>query len=300
MNVVAVTHWVKPVEAEAELLASIVAAEPGVELGPLRGVQPAVIGRAVDSDPLHRIAAVLHDRGHGAIVCDEAALVQQTQWTVAVVRWSRPAAEEVELLAPVFALRVPDLRLRAQGAIPALLARRLDRRTAQAWCVVLIDRGHGAIASNLAEAQLASALPTVRTFELTADALVVGDDRGATSRVLWTAIAALVRAPSLVGETAETGEQLYLIGSPPAPSFLLQEQRLQFQGLGALAMRTRHENFITVVDQLRQRASTAWYDQTLVESSLPRATRASESARQLTAVDAAVHVLWQAHCAGQF
>lgn len=315
MNVVAVTHWVKPVDDEADLLALVVAAEPGVELGQLRGGLPAVVARSVDSAPLQRIEAVLRDRGHGAVVCAEAELAPQTQWTVAVVRWSRPVAEEIELLAPVFSLLVPDLRLRAQSALPALLARRLDPRTAQAWCAVLRDRGHGAVASDLGTALLAATLPVVRRFELAADALCADDDSGASWRIPWSAIGALIRAPSLVELTeslavhkskniglrseikrasAPTGEQLYLIGTPPAPSLLLQENRLQYQGLGALAMRTRRENFVTLVDQLRQRASSAWFDQTLVAAPLPRETRAPLSNRQPTAIDAAVHVLWQA------
>lgn len=318
-QVVAVTHWVRPIEQELALIGTIAGMEPAA-LGLQRAVPPLVVACSSDVDALRKIEAVLRDRGHGVLMCRIDELLRRTQWAAAAVRWARSPGDEVESLAAVFVLDSADLRLRLAGPPPVLLSRRLDQRTAHAWCAVLRDRGHGAVACDTCDAVVAADLPAVRGFELTAEGLEAVDHLGCARSVAFAQIRALVRTPAPVAEqttvrpqrsvgrgtvvdvkrsTSRIGQQLYLIADPPGSSLLLCEHGLQYAGLGALVMRTTRENFVTVVDQLRQRATSAWYDESLVRAAQQRRGQGPVSPHQPSAMDVAVHLLWQAHQQGQ-
>jgi hypothetical protein len=306
--VVALTRWGQPPEQELAVLAALLA-QPVDELAArCRLPPPVLLARVEEETAALPLLAVLRDRGHGAVACAESSLATELGWLVAVARWARPADDELSLLASVFGVPAAELRGRAARPLPAVLARWLDRDTAAALVAVLRDRGHGAVAEDVARVGTSAALLAPRHFALEADALVVRRDTQ-QRRLPWTALRALVRTPPedpAAASLAGLGERLYVVVEPWAESLLLDEASLQYGGLGRLRLGTVRQNFITLVDQLRQRAPAAWYDERLVRERArparlepPHPLLATTAGLRATATDLAVHLLLRARAEDQ-
>jgi hypothetical protein len=220
---------------------------------------------------------------------------------VALTRWNKALALEKELpaLAQTLGLGLYDARLRLVGAPPSLLAHGLTLERARALLGAFRDRGHGAVAADMANAPSARSIQLVRSFELGAAALVVIDELKRTVTLPYAQLIGALRAVEVSSEsqsvtTKETklaigtavlsgGMKMsktvtkveksgssdrqrvaYVFVSDGSGPFLFKEHVLSYEGLGAARGVTAHQSFDVMTTALRKHAPHALHDDRLL------------------------------------
>jgi len=220
-------------------------------------------------------------------------------YVVAITRWARPVEQELAALAPLLGLAAYDLKLRLTGPLPVVFQRVTEVERAREVLAALRLRGHGAVACDLAYVPSSEEMPSPRSYQLRADALVALHPAWGERSMAYGDLLALIRAKAAkveqsssttkqkklsLGRAALTGglvmrksttthdraeveereQVLYLIRNTGRDPMILREQQLRHQGLGEQVKPTSLENFVTLLAVLRQRAPQALYDDRLV------------------------------------
>lgn len=218
---------------------------------------------------------------------------------VAVARWGAPLETELAALAGLLSAVAYDLRLRIAGVLPVVLATTPDEARARQLVHALRARGHGVVVCDAADVPGPAQQRAPRDFEFGPSALTGTDSAGRPFELAYVEIALLVRASEIASaeqskttvhkkldvtravmsgglilnkkvertkrSESETREQvLYVFARGRAAPFLFRETLLRYQGLGAARAATTMQNFVTLVQQLRERAPLALYDQRFI------------------------------------
>ncbi|HSQ63000.1 MAG TPA: hypothetical protein VLM85_07280 [Polyangiaceae bacterium] len=213
-------------------------------------------------------------------------------YLVAVCGLATSVEQEALILASETGVAAYETRLRLSRGLPAIVLRTADKDAAVALLGRLRARGHEAVACDEAAVASGERIVHVRNFRLGADAL-----EGDTASLPYSSMLALVRAmrPLRTDVTQKIAERrfrpgmaiatggvvltkkvtrevsrterdkedvlyLFATGSPP---WLLAERRLVYASLEGPAP-TQRENFVRVVNELRERAGLVPYDERLV------------------------------------
>ena len=219
---------------------------------------------------------------------------------VAITRWERPFDQEAAALAPLLGLGVYDAKLRLGGPTPVVFARVEDADRARSLLEALRQRGHGAVACDLARVPSSETLLSPRNYELGAGSFVTLDPAHGRQELPYAEILALIRASQLtsqqlstvttekklaLGRAALSGglvrhkvtttsstshseereQVLYVVRKSGRDALLLCERQLRHEGLGAQRQATSLANFTTLVETLRGLAPDALYDERLLE-----------------------------------
>lgn len=221
-------------------------------------------------------------------------------FVVALLTLARTVEAEAPALAADLGVTAYDAGQLLRSGTPSVLVRTAERERA-AWLLGrLRERGHDAVAFDLAAVVASSIMPTVRSFTLepSGSALVCACYGRAAERVEFGDLVAIVRAvhqtrteststakvrtvdlrrvafsgglmatKTVTKESRQVSEErepvLYLfrrVGSP----VLFGQARAHYMGLGAEVRPTQAENFARVIALLRERAPDAAYDTRLV------------------------------------
>jgi hypothetical protein len=220
---------------------------------------------------------------------------------VALTRWNQACGLEQELpaLAQAFGLGLYDTRLRLVAAPPSIVAQGLTLQRAQAVLGMLRERGHGAVAADMASVPGARTTLVGHAFELGRAELVVIDEAQRRTALPYAELIGVVRAIEVSSEsqTTSTTEKKLAIGTAvltgglkmskkvtkveksassdrqrvaylfssagPAP-VLFREQALRYDGLGARRGTTAHQSFEALTAELRRCAPHALHDDRLL------------------------------------
>lgn len=220
-------------------------------------------------------------------------------YVVAITRWAQPVEQEVAALAPLLGVAPYDLKLRLAGPLPAVFAREPDPARARQLLAALRNRGHGAVACDLARVASSAEMTCPRSYAFEADALAALDPAWGKRLMPYADVVALIVASAATIEqtssvtkkrkfslgraaltgglavrktvttekrsTADEREQvLYVIRNSGRDPWLLRERRLRHQGLGDRVRPTSAENFATLVELLREHAAKALFDDRLL------------------------------------
>jgi hypothetical protein len=263
-------------------------------------------------------------------------------YLVAVAKWARPFEEELEVLGPALGVGGYDLRMRLAGPLPLVLGRYDDAVEARGLVELLRSRGHGAVSCDERHIVASSEMKAPREFELREDRFVVSDPAWGQVELPYVSLLALLRAVHTVessittvtkqkqlsvGRAALTGglsvrktvkrevhttsqeheQVLYIYERTGVGTLLMRETRLRYRGLGERLCPTTMQNFQALTELLRERATSALYDERLVRQhrragvvSMGGSGR-SRVASSSTAgeIDQAAHLLALAHLQGQ-
>lgn len=213
---------------------------------------------------------------------------------VAITALATPLEVEAKALAGDLGTIAYEERLKLTAGVPAIVLTTTDEAAAQALLAKLRARGHRAITCRRSDVVPASAMVSLRRFQLDADALLA---EGA--RLPWTDIAALVHARhaihtesvevvkdkkfnlgravmtgglvmrktekrEVVTRTEDTEHVLYVFRAGGGTPWLLREQNTHYGALGAALAPTAPRNFAIAVEELRARAPHARFDDSLV------------------------------------
>jgi hypothetical protein len=255
---------------------------------------------------------------------------------VAIVVLAGSVDAEAPRLATELGMTEYETKLALRSGPPAVVLRTPDRQRALDLLSRLRARGHEAVACDQAAIFPSSAMISMRRFALEPDAVVATDVPG--SRLPFDDILALLRAThrlrveshaetverkfrpaaaivtggvvltktvtrDVVSTTDERIPVVYLFRRSNERPWLLQATGTHYTTLGSLLRPTQMDNFLTTVRLLRERATSAAFDERLLAvRSLPeRITRAdavlAEAAPLAEGLDVLAHLLalWYAH-----
>jgi hypothetical protein len=236
---------------------------------------------------------------------------------------------EAEALAGELGSTVYETRMLLAGGLPAVLVRTADKAAAQAQLARLRGRGHGAVACDAGAVSSQERMVPFGHFRLDPDALRTDTPTG-TVELPYDDVLALLRASHRIEQQSEreisttrfdmrravmTGglvpvkqnvekttvvredreQLLYVFRRSGAMPWMLREGGAKYQGLGADMGASRLENFLRVVQRLRERCGAAAYDERLLRFH-PRGAQSHAGSREL---DERAHLLalWYARAA---
>lgn len=201
---------------------------------------------------------------------------------------------ELTTLAGWLGITPYDLRLRAAAGLPAPLLSTPDAAAAADLLARLRARGHGAVGCDFGASGAAAG--SVRELNFGPSALTGQDEQGRPFEVPYVEISGLLRALSVVAaentvttkekkldvgmavmtgglkmsktverttrSASEQREQiLYLFKHARPLPVIFRELSVRYQGLGAERKPTTIQNFLVLIQLLRQRAPHALYDE---------------------------------------
>lgn len=213
---------------------------------------------------------------------------------VAIAKLGTPVEVEAKALAADLGATPYEVRLKLVAGLPAIVLATTDADAARALAGKLRARGHRALVCRAADVVRASDMVRMQTFQLERDGLAAGGQR-----LPWPDLATLVRArhhrqigttevveqkkfdatrailtgglithkneKRTVSSTAAEIEQvLYLFRASGDTPWLLREHATNYSALGPALTPTANRNFAIVVEQLRQRAPHAVFDDSLL------------------------------------
>ncbi|MGH7281605.1 MAG: hypothetical protein ACRELY_08800 [Polyangiaceae bacterium] len=207
---------------------------------------------------------------------------------------------EAQSVARDLGATVYEVRLLLSSGAPAVILVTEDKEQAVRALSQLRGRGHEAVACDAAAITPSGAMPQLRHFRLTSDAVIRQDANGVDKDVLpYRSILALVRATSRVATEMRTQESerkiaiatavatgglkltksvtreliavkedrsqvLYLFRSDGEPPWLLREVGTDYTSLGENLAPTQIENFRRTIETIRENAQHAAYDESLI------------------------------------
>jgi hypothetical protein len=213
---------------------------------------------------------------------------------VAIATLGTPLEDEAKALAADLGSTAYEVRLKLTAGLPAIVMSTVDEAAARAVLAKLRSRGHRAILVHTTAVVPSSAMVIMRSFELSRDALVQGDER-----LPWGDITALVRArhhhqhdtvekvkekkfdlgravasgglimrktttKEVVTHHENTEQVLYVFHGAGDVPWLLRQEHANYSGLGALLAPTSTLNFGIAVQELARRAPSARFDESLI------------------------------------
>jgi len=218
---------------------------------------------------------------------------------VAVVTLARTVEEEAPLLAADLGITAYEAGMLLRATAPSVVLRSDDRTRAANLLGQLRNRGHDAIACDGASVVASKDMFGVRHFRFEADGFAVWDENHRNEKSPFADLLALIRATHSfdstsiektektalsLGRAAMTGglmptkkvtEQrtvrtserepvLYVFRRAGQP-WILRATRMKYEGLANAIRPTQQENFVVLVDALRQATgATAAYDDRLL------------------------------------
>lgn len=218
---------------------------------------------------------------------------------VALTALASGIEDEAKALATELGITAYEARLKLGAGVPAIVLSTPDRTRADALGASLRTRGHVALVCRMSDVVPASAMTSLRRFQLEGDALVADE-----ARLPWSDISALVRAThrrvtestekvkdkqlsigraiatgglimrktvqrDVVTRSQDTESVLYIFRASGEPSWLLRERGTHFGGLGPRLTQLASQNFALTVAELRSRAGHARYDDRLLARKPP-------------------------------
>jgi hypothetical protein len=220
---------------------------------------------------------------------------------VALTRWNQTRVLEQELAAMAQALELGlyDTRLRLVAAPPSILAQGLTLERAQALLGKLRERGHGAVATDVASVPGARTIVVAHAFELGSAEFVAIDEAQRRIALPYSALLGVVRATEVRSESQTTKSKetklaigtallsgglkmsktvtkvettgsserqrvAYVFGSANPMPLLLREHLLRYDGLGPRRGTTAHQSFDALTAELRRCAPHALHDDRLL------------------------------------
>ena len=213
---------------------------------------------------------------------------------VAITALASPIEVEAKALAADLGTIAYEERLKLTAGLPAIVLATTDGDAAQALLAKLRARKHRALLCRASSVVPASAMVSLRRFQMDADALVAADDR-----LPWRDVSALIHARhhkqtettetvtdkkfnlgravmtgglvmrktekrEVTTRTADTEHVLYVFRADGGTPWLLRELGTHFGALGAALEPTATRNFQIAVEQFRARAPQAKFDASLV------------------------------------
>lgn len=217
---------------------------------------------------------------------------------VAILRLATSVEDAARALASELATTAYDERIKLAAGVPAVVLASSDEHRARSLAGQLARAGHGVHVCAMSDVVPASAMISMRRFQLTGDGLVAGE-----AHLAWHDVRVLVRAKHRhASETAgsrtekklslgraiataglsmrktvttdvvtraEHPEQvLYVFGAGGVP-WLLREHATDYSGLGSELGPSAAGNFALAVARLRAGASHARFDDRLVARLAP-------------------------------
>lgn len=220
---------------------------------------------------------------------------------VAVTRWHRGRDLERELpaLAASMGVGLYDARIRFNAPLPVFVGVNLARDVAGERLEAFRSFGHGAVMCDVDSMAAPATMPSIRGFELAADAFLGVDAQQRPCHLSHAGLRGIVRAVALgsVTQTLETttkklsvGRALlsgglllnksvtnvqthaaterqqvaYLFHEGQNGPVLLKEHSLNYEGLGPKRGHSTLQSFSALLDALRRAAPAAFYDERLV------------------------------------
>jgi hypothetical protein len=222
------------------------------------------------------------------------AMVDRETYLVALTSPAKRIDDEARALATDLGTTPYEARLKLAAGVPAIVLSTPDRTRADALAAALRARGHLALVCATSEVVAASAMTSLRRFQLDDDAILAGE-----ARLPWDDMSALVRATHRriiettekvkekqlsIGRAIATGglvmrktttrdvttrnedtePVLYLFRASGEPAWILRERGTHFGALGARLSQMSSQNFATTVEVLRSRAPHARFDDRLL------------------------------------
>lgn len=252
-------------------------------------------------------------------------------YVVAITRWGPALEEELPHLAADLGETAYDLRLRIAGPLPVVLSRVESVEGATGLVTMLRGRGHGAVACDENRVACTAEMLCPDSYRFEADALVVSHPAWGERSLPYAGLVALVLATTTVVEhtidvqktknfsagralltgglvmrkttkvtrehKTETHERIVCVIDEHGEPLRLAETELSHDGLGAEMKSTAHDNFDTLILDLRARAPQAFFDDRLVHST--RFQRGLTATSSVSSVDLHVHLLVTAYVTGQ-
>jgi hypothetical protein len=265
---------------------------------------------------------------------------------VAVTRWGPGLDAQLPELAKILGLFPYDLRIRLNGPLPVVVLRTGDRDLAAQILTRLRAWGHGAVGCDEDKVLSSDAMHQPREFSFAGDLLVTEDPRHTRAEVASADVFALIhtmvvsdhrqtaeksgkqfsaaravlsgglvmtRSTSSTAHVteSESEERVYLVRRDYSEPMLLAQHQLHYQGLGAALGRSSHENFASLVEQLRRFSPTAFYSTQLRDtrrkpgfagastSKTGTTTTTTVSNSNASDTDLAAHLIVVAHARGQ-
>jgi len=217
---------------------------------------------------------------------------------VVVTRITTSIDHESAALAAALGTTAYEERLRLVAGLPAIVLTTADAGSAAALLAGLRARGQGAVSFEGSEVIASDDMVSMKSFAFEGDALTVAGPRG--GRLDYADVLALVRAmhrtsTQTVGRVAEkklsvgrailTGglvasksvtreettsaherdQVLYMFRQSGETPWLMRERGTNYAGLGATLAPASAQNFMAVIQRLRERAPHAVYDERLMK-----------------------------------
>ena len=212
---------------------------------------------------------------------------------VAITTLATTIDVEARALAADLGTIAYEERLKLTAGVPAVVLATTDGAAAQSLAGKLRARNHRALVCRTADVVRASAMVSLRRFQMDAGALDAGGER-----LPWADISALIHARhhtqtattevvkenkfnlgravmtgglvmrktekrEVVTVTADTEHVLYLFRASGGTPWLLREQSTHYGALGAALAPTAMRNFAIAIEQFRTRAPHARFDESL-------------------------------------
>jgi len=216
------------------------------------------------------------------------------RYVVAIAALGAPVEAEAKALAADLGTTAYEERLKLVAGLPAIVRATTDMAAAHVLGGKLRARGHRAIVCRVADVVCASKMIQMQHFQLDHEGLESGG-----KQMPWVDLSTLVRARHhrqvgateiveqkkfnaaraiLTGglimhksekrrvssTTSEVEQVLYLFRASGNTPWLLREHATNYGALGAALTPTATRNFSIVVDQLRERAPHAVFDDSLL------------------------------------
>jgi hypothetical protein len=216
------------------------------------------------------------------------------RYVVALASLGTTVEVEAKALAADLATTVYEARLKLVAGLPAIVLVTTDIAAAQVLARKLQARTHAALVCRVADVVHASDMVQMRHFQLDREGLASGGER-----MPWSDLSTMVRACHVrqlgtteivkhkkfdatrailtgglimrksenrkVSSTTEAVEQvLYLFRFSGRSPWILHEQATNYAALGAALTPSSNRNFGIVIEQLRERAPHAVYDDSLI------------------------------------
>lgn len=217
------------------------------------------------------------------------------RYIVAIAELATSLEAEAKVLAADLGTIAYEERLKLTAGLPAIALATTDGAAAQTLLAKLRARGHRAHLCRASDVVPASAMVSLRNFQLDGDGLDSGD-----IQLPWHDVSALVRARHHhvsqtseivkkkkfdVGRAIATGglmmrktekrevvtreerseQVLYVFRASGATPWLLREHGTHYGGLGTALAPTANRNFLIAVEQFRARAADARFDDSLLK-----------------------------------
>lgn len=241
-------------------------------------------------------------------------------FVVAIAELAHPLEDEAPSLATPLGLTAFDVRTRAAGVLPKIVAQYASRDDAERALSVIRARGHGALVCDTRDVIAGRDMVHLRRFALEEHAL-----REGAEILPWDAIAALIvvaartdvvrttreRDVEVTGRSARIVERdharhehvmeqsAYLVPRHGSP-WVLHERGAKYVALGNAMRPTQHENFAAMVSLVRGRALGAIFDDRFAmqpqmgsQLVMVRGHDSAEASSTDAGIDMAVHLLAQ-------